>query len=493
MRTARAVVYLVFACGLSGAVAQIPFQTSLHRTRAGKSTWYNAENGGFETLTGVPIEQMGCRDCHGPTDATGQPYPPDYTAGCLDCHDTAGGVTVAQCLSCHSRQGYEINLLKFPDVHREAGFRCWDCHGYADLHGDGTEYSSMLEPGAIKAECDDCHNGTVMPVPHSSPFDVNLHDGKLHCTACHAKSVVSCYNCHLESQVQAHVKRAKQPIANFVLLVNRHKDGKVHPASFQSLTYQGHGWVAFGPYSPHSIVREGRLCGECHNNLSGAVAAINEYNARNEMKFVTWDDSGKVLNWMRGVVPIPSDYQKKFKMDFIAYNGAPSDPAAPSTNWSSIGKNTWDGHQMLYASPLTREQMDKLGFTRWATFKLYRTLRYETGRLTGRGFLTGVIAGSDEMDVTQIALESLRLEGVPVARAVIQDRVAPCEGDDCGCVAKRKDGAPDLLLKFRSADLLAVVGDYEPGQQRVLRLTGQLKSGATLTGKDCVVLGKPPK
>jgi hypothetical protein len=49
-------------------------------------------------------------------------------------------------------------------------------------------------------------------------------------------------------------------------------------------------------------------------------------------------------------------------MDFIKYDGDTSDPAGPSSNWSSIGKDTWDLHQLFFASPMTRDQMEALGF-----------------------------------------------------------------------------------------------------------------------------------
>ncbi|MCB0293369.1 MAG: T9SS type A sorting domain-containing protein, partial [Calditrichaeota bacterium] len=81
-----------------------------------------------------------------------------------------------------------------------------------------------------------------------------------------------------------------------------------------------------------------------------------------EIQFVSWDDNAKVLSWINGVIPMPEDYRSSFKMDFITYDGDPHDPVAPSTNWSYIGENTWDGHQMFFATPLSKIQMAKLGF-----------------------------------------------------------------------------------------------------------------------------------
>jgi hypothetical protein len=338
------------------------FPTSLHKTRAGKDFWYSAANGGFEAFTGVPIEDLGCVECHGPTDANGDPYPEPYPgADCADCHPAAFfPVDQQQCYGCHGRQNTEAVTLGYSDVHRDAGYQCWDCHTIRDIHGDGTTYNSMLEPGAIDVDCSDCH--VPLPAVHT---DYDPHGGALHCTACHTQSVVSCYNCHFESQVDAHIKRAKQPLSDFVMLVNREKDGKIYPATFQSLTYQGNAFVAFAPYTAHTITLTGaRTCTECHVNdpINGSNEAIEQYNATGQIKFATWDEGTGVLTWTRGIVPIPEDYQQTLKMDFITYDGATTDPPGPSTNWSLIGKDVWDGHQMFFASPLTRTQMTKLGF-----------------------------------------------------------------------------------------------------------------------------------
>jgi hypothetical protein len=49
-------------------------------------------------------------------------------------------------------------------------------------------------------------------------------------------------------------------------------------------------------------------------------------------------------------------------MDFITYNGNTDDPLGNSKDWSSIGKDTWDSHQLMFASALTEDQMAFLAF-----------------------------------------------------------------------------------------------------------------------------------
>ncbi len=364
----RVLLLLLFAPGF--LFAQANFNTSLHKTRAGKPWWYNASNGGFEAFTNIPVSQLGCVECHGPRDADGNPYPTNYTPSCVDCHPTNSGfnrdsIRVSQCYGCHGRQATEANTLNIPDVHRNRGMKCWSCHHSNDMHGSATVHNSMLEPGAMEAECTTCH--TTLPSNHGT-YDPPAHNNKIHCTSCHARTVLSCYNCHFESQVIAHKKRAKQPITGFVILANRTKDGKIYPMSFQSVTYQGNAFVAFAPFTSHTISDTGRTCTECHLNFGGNIPAIQQYNQTGQIQFATWNSNDSTLSWLRGIVPMPFDYRRSFKMDFITYTGDPNDTVLPSKKWRFIGKNTWDGHQMFFATPLTKVQMKKLGFdTSWTT------------------------------------------------------------------------------------------------------------------------------
>lgn len=342
-------------------LAQSNFSTSLHATRNGKPTWYNAANGGFETISNIPIDQVGCVECHGPTDANGDPYPANYTPSCVDCHAT-GSFTVeqSQCLSCHSREKAIIQK-GIPDVHRDAStpMECIDCHGEEELHGDdGVEYSSMFDPGAIQTDCQQsgCHESIASNSEH------NLHADDIHCTSCHASTNLTCLSCHFESQIVMK-KRAFGQFTNFMILVNRDKDGKVHPASFQSLTYQGNTWIGMGPSVAHTITKTGaRTCGDCHNGMGAGVPAIQDYNNGGGMKFATWNPADSTISTLTGIVPLPIDYKYSFKMDFLTYNGDPNDPIPTPNNkdWSVV-KETADGFMLRYATPLTKSQMAALG------------------------------------------------------------------------------------------------------------------------------------
>ena len=175
----RKITLLLTICFVIGFVlpslGQGNFNTSLHKTRNGKPTWYDQENGGFETLTNVPIVDLGCVECHDAVDANGDPYPTNYTPDCVDCHATNSGFVVTQddCLGCHGREAAIINK-NITDVHRDSGNpavdECWDCHKKEELHGDdGIEHASMFDPGAIQTDCEQsgCHTTVQTNYEHT--------------------------------------------------------------------------------------------------------------------------------------------------------------------------------------------------------------------------------------------------------------------------------------------------------------------------------------
>ncbi len=365
MKRINLLVIVIFVFGIVAEVLpQGNYATSLHSTRKGKIHWYNKiENGGvggFEVLTNVPITQLGCVECHDAVDANGNQYPANYTPSCVDCHATNStwAVTQNDCLGCHSREKTIINM-QLPDVHRTAGFTCLTCHKKEELHGDdGVAYNSMFDPGAIQTDCSNsgCHAGFTHPNPGVDP-----HGGKLHCTSCHAQTNLACYSCHFESQVQTHLKRPYKQITGFIFLVNRTKDNKVHPATFQAITYEGKAGVAFGPSVAHTIVKTGaRTCSDCHANFGGQIPAIQDFNSDGVIKFATWNAADSTLSWHQGIVPLPANYQSSLKMDYLTYNGNVSDPVQPSKNWSVV-KDVADMFQIMYCTPLTKQQMAKIG------------------------------------------------------------------------------------------------------------------------------------
>ncbi|MGB5301651.1 MAG: hypothetical protein WBN79_12870 [Gemmatimonadota bacterium] len=338
------------------------FPTSLHETGAGKTTFYDAvPNRGFEEYTGVAYAELACIGCHSTTSG----LPPVSGRSCDRCHDTTDpqlgdevdtswGTGV--CMGCHSRQNLEV-VRGWSDVHRDMGFECDDCHGLEDVHGDGNQYDGLMDIGAIKAACTNCHDADAGFVhPAGDP-----HGGAVACASCHAQSSVTCNNCHFEAQVPPITGKffLTPPSDNQLWLGNRLKrDGsgetEVYPVNYQSVEYLDDTFVAFGFYTPHTI-GAGRECSSCHNNIGGTNPAIIQYNAEGIIDVAKWDAGTSNLVYPTGVIPMPDDYLTSLKFDFAT-------TADGGTTWTFL-KAGADTIQVLdfWMTPLSADQMESLG------------------------------------------------------------------------------------------------------------------------------------
>ncbi|MGQ9880924.1 MAG: hypothetical protein ACUVSV_08685 [Armatimonadota bacterium] len=346
--------FLLYGCGGEATKETTPsvteaFRTSLHATRMGKATWYSKANGGFETLTNIPITEMGCMKCHPGTKADGTPIDSaTYHPNCDDCHTSPGSPVSDQiCLKCHGRQAREMAF--YTDAHRQKGFRCMSCHTLEDVHGDGKQYASWLDEGAVKVKCEHCHRTVADNTAH------NYHKNDVDCLACHTQSIISCYNCHLQSEIQGGIKRPHTVLKDYMLLLRRKDTGKVYTGTIMALNHDNKTFVAVAPYRAHTITKSARKCEDCHNNT-----VIQEYNKTGKIVLTRWDGS-KIVG-TKGVIPVPPDWQTAFVLDFVDYTGDPTSPTTDPTKWVFL-KSGADGKQMLYAEPLTTEQMQKLSQT----------------------------------------------------------------------------------------------------------------------------------
>lgn len=275
------------AAGQEGGSQNDPFLSSLHHTARGMGHWYAKVNGGLEMVTGVPYAELGCQSCH--------------VASCADCHGTeidgraAYSTSVARnqalCLKCHAREASVMKLDKaqgHEDVHVQAGMQCMDCHTGSDVHGDGTEYASMTQPGALSPTCQGCHDDIPRTTSHT------VHQGRLDCKACHVRQVVSCTNCHFETLVKAG-KRVAVPVSGWVFLINH--DGKVTSANMQTFVApENKTFLMFAPQFSHSVTKQGRSCEECHATQAAA-------QARSKQIRLLWLEEGEVRQ-ARGVIPL---------------------------------------------------------------------------------------------------------------------------------------------------------------------------------------------
>jgi hypothetical protein len=105
-----------------------------------------------------------------------------------------------------------------------------------------------------------------------------------------------------------------------------------------------------------------------------------------------------------------------------------------------------------------------------------------------KGVLPFVILGTADMDVELIDVNSLLLAGV----SPIGYSIGDMESVDDQTLTP--DGYKDLLLKFRTADVVKTLGEVTDGQVIELELTGSLSDGTVMTGTDQIeVQGKGKK
>lgn len=310
---------------------------SLHYTASGMAYWYSRERGGLEILTGVPYDQLGCKNCHAP--------------GCDRCHraeSDAGGCRTAyystdkaanqaQCLTCHGREKAMIRVdhkAGQADVHVAAKMICTDCHSQREMHGDGIAYLSLKQPEAMDTACENCHDDITPSEAHT------VHDDRLDCKACHIRHVVSCTNCHFDTLVEKGVRKAI-PVSGWVFLMNY--DSKVTSASMQTfVTGRDKTFLMFAPHMSHSITPAGRGCEDCH-------ASDNAKRVQAGGIDLTWLESGQVAN-RKGVIPVVDgvDYRCVYQ-HLVDDRWVPIDrPLPPLVQYAAFGK------------PLTRQQLDKL-------------------------------------------------------------------------------------------------------------------------------------
>ncbi len=316
--------------------------TSLHGTTYGMKYWYEvAQPQGFYQFTQIPYDSLGCYHCHIDVEEH----------GCTQCHETPGDKpAVDKCYACHGREKKES--MFYSDVHRDAGLVCADCHKGEEVHGDGNHYNTMYV-SPHEPRCENCHDPANLP----QNAEHAMHLSNLHCTACHAQAVISCYSCHFQSMTEYGIKLAYGVLKDWIFLANN-PEGKVQAAILMPLEYgEGKTFMAIGRYVPHTITKENaRHCSDCHDNM-----AAQEYLETGEIVATWWNPDSARLEHLTGVIPIPPDYQQSLKFTYMQCVSGCDDPN--TAQWEPIQPegvtNAW---QMLDEScePLTREQIEAL-------------------------------------------------------------------------------------------------------------------------------------
>ncbi len=113
--------------------------------------------------------------------------------------------------------------------------------------------------------------------------------------------------------------------------------------------------------------------------------------------------------------------------------------------------------------------------------------------LGSKGVLPAAILGTADLDVTQVDVESIQLEGVSPLRWHLEDVATPFDPfvgkqDAFDCTEDGPDGFVDLTLKFDEQAIVSALGEVSDGEVLVLQLTGLLLDGTDIVGEDVVVV-----
>jgi len=315
-------------------------KTSLHYTTHGMAFWYDAQDG-FSAVTGVPYKDLGCKNCH--------------VSSCNDCHLQKNGDSYefsrakaresATCLKCHARESATLGIdksRKFESVHMGM-LECADCHTAREVHGDGKQYTSMREPGAMDADCGNCHAPDSVeypPVPRTRSHTV--HKDKLACNACHVQNTMACYNCHFGVLKETGKKSESftSKVKDFLLLVKY--QGKVTSGTLQTLVgVDNYPFITYVPYFTHSVTPEGRKCEACHNTEAVKVMAEGK----------TFAPGGRdtASGFYEGVIPVAPE-----RLEWPFYE-------KKDGKWVAYTPENEPLVQMgVYAEPLTEAEIKKM-------------------------------------------------------------------------------------------------------------------------------------
>ncbi len=106
-----------------------------------------------------------------------------------------------------------------------------------------------------------------------------------------------------------------------------------------------------------------------------------------------------------------------------------------------------------------------------------------------KGVLPAAILGTEDFNAAEIDVASILLEGVSPIRSNIEDVATPVsDSNDCNCIEEGPDGYPDLVLKFKTCEILQAIGDVNDGDVLKLELTGVLYDERQIEGADCVLI-----
>jgi hypothetical protein len=302
------------------------YSKSLHYTNKGIEFIVSKEHGGLELLTGMTAEQLGCiaAGCH----ATSCDVCHMKTVNGKSTYSTDTTTVIRACHRCHGEMEKDS-----PDVHFAKGMSCVQCHAGKEIHGDGIEHKTYMEPGFDGAKCESCHTTTSSSRSHT------VHKGKISCDVCHTAETVTCFNCHIDTRL-ALKKDVQIPLKNMFWLINH--DGKVKLANMLSYVYKNKTMITFAPAYFHTIKKEGKKCQECHGTKIVMDVKKNDIHP-------VWWEKGE-MKGTAGVIPVVDGLN--WNLVYCDYKDTVwiplKNPEKPLLNYSG------------FCTPLTAAQLAKL-------------------------------------------------------------------------------------------------------------------------------------
>ena len=222
-------------------------------------------------------------------------------------------------------------------MHVRAGMTCLNCHGSRDIHGDGTLYDSAWQDGAMQVRCEACHKELTSSASHT------VHRGKVDCSACHTSEVPACLNCHIDSRL-AGVSDVSLKADGLVYLVNHR--GRVTLANVLTFVYKNGTAITVAPVYAHKIVKQGRVCTECHGTANARAVAAGTF-------VLSMFENGQ-MKTASGIVPVVDP--SAWKIAFLGREGGKwvplASPEKPIVAFSG------------FSSPLTKAQLASLAIER---------------------------------------------------------------------------------------------------------------------------------
>ena len=104
------------------------------------------------------------------------------------------------------------------------------------------------------------------------------------------------------------------------------------------------------------------------------------------------------------------------------------------------------------------------------------------------GVLPVALLGTDDTSVADVDIASLRLAGVAPLRSHIDDVGGAGDDTECACPVDGADGRDDLVLHFRTQELIVALGGLQSGVAVPVEITGMLMNATPFSASDCVTV-----